>query len=104
RDFAAWRRRLGKAKRAQHRGGSLGTRSDAQPTSLPVVGLGDNRISTVHWKVGCTVRTDLRLMVRYDFADKWLMDNLGLTQLKACIVAPRLIPRSILTPLKKRNP
>ncbi|MDP2834567.1 MAG: hypothetical protein Q8Q28_14960 [Pseudomonadota bacterium] len=24
----------------------LGTRSDAQPTSLPVVGLGDNRIST----------------------------------------------------------
>ncbi|MDP2832686.1 MAG: PAS domain S-box protein, partial [Pseudomonadota bacterium] len=32
RDFAAWRRRLGKAKRAQHRGGSLGTLRFAQPT------------------------------------------------------------------------
>ncbi|MDP2788346.1 MAG: hypothetical protein Q8O79_09785 [Pseudomonadota bacterium] len=36
RDFAAWRRRLGKAKRAQHRGGSLGTLRFAQPTSLRV--------------------------------------------------------------------
>ncbi|MDP2787018.1 MAG: hypothetical protein Q8O79_02945, partial [Pseudomonadota bacterium] len=36
RDFAAWRRRLGKAKRAQQRAGSLGTLRFAQPTSLPV--------------------------------------------------------------------